>query len=139
VRSMPELLRPRITNIVCLEVSPGSHGNAVGIGLADFIPQRALEGFDPRATYANTLTAGSQGVQRAQIPIVMADDVDAVTAAVLTSDVADLSSLRLVRIRNTLHLDEILATGPLLEEAAERYDVTSTTGLLGEGGLLHAW
>ncbi len=139
VRSMPELLRPRITNIVCLEVSPGSHGNAVGIGLADFIPQRALEGFDPRATYANTLTAGSQGVQRAQIPIVMADDVDAVTAAVLTSDVADLSSLRLVRIRNTLHLDEILATRPLLEEAAEKYDVTSTTGLLGEGGLLHPW
>ena len=68
VRGMPEIPAPRVTNIVCLEVTPESHGNAVGIGLADFIPARALAGVDPVATYANTLTAGSQGVQRAPDP-----------------------------------------------------------------------
>ena len=139
VRSMPELSRPQITNIVCLEVSSASHGNAVGIGLADFIPQDALKGYDPAATYANTLTAGSQAVQRAQIPIVMADEVDAVSAAVLTCDVEDIADLRMVRVKNTLHLDEILVTATLVEAASDVYDVTGTTSLFGSQRRLTPW
>lgn len=144
VRSMPEPEAPRVTNIVCLEVSPRSHGNATGIGLADFVPRRALEGIDPVATYANTLTAGSQGVQRGQIPITLADEVDAVSAAILTSDVVDPSRLRLARIRNTLHLDEMLVTAPLLEEASADYETADyetveARTLFGEGGRLASW
>ncbi len=139
VRSMPELATPRITNIVCLDISPASHGNAVGIGLADFVTERALRGFDPVATYANTLTAGSQGVQRAQIPIVLADDFDAVSAAMLTSDVATLEDVRLARIRNTLNLDEMMVSDALLDEATGSYDEQSTTWLFGSGGRLTAW
>jgi hypothetical protein len=139
VRSMPELATPQITNIVCLDISPGSHGNAVGIGLADFVTEKALRGFDPVATYANTLTAGSQGVQRAQIPIVMADEVDAVSAALLTSDVGALEEVRLARIRNTLNLDEMMVSDALLDEAGERYVRQSTTSLFGSDGQLSAW
>ena len=140
VRGMPEIPAPRVTNIVCLEVTPESHGNAVGIGLADFIPARALAGVDPVATYANTLTAGSQGVQRAQIPITLADDADAVAAAILTSDVPDASTLRLVRIRNTLHLGDLLVTEPLLEEARKAYEDTGeTTTLFALDGQLESW
>jgi hypothetical protein len=139
VRSMPELVTPRITNIVCLDVSPASHGNAVGIGLADFVTEKALRGFDPVATYANTLTAGSQGVQRAQIPIVLPDEVDAVSAAMLTSDVGALQEVRLARIRNTLNLDQMMVSEALLEEATGSYDKQSTTSLFGSDGCLSAW
>lgn len=139
VRGMPEIERPRVTNIVCLEITAASHGNAVGLGLADFVPSRLLDGFDPVATYANTLTAGSQAVQRAQIPIVMADDVEAVAAAILTCDVADPAAVRLARIRNTLHLDDLLVSEPLVKEASAAYDADGTLPLHGTGGRLAAW
>ncbi len=139
VRSMPELATPRITHVVCCEVSAGSHGNAVGLGLADFVPERALAGYDPAVTYANTLTAGSQAVQRAKIPIVLADDVDAVSAAILTCEVTDLSRLRLMRIRDTLHLDEVLVSEPLVEEASATYRDTGPAELFGVGGRLPEW
>ena len=140
VRSMPELDGPRITNLVCLGVTEKSGGNAVGVGLADFVPSRLLERFDPAVTYANTLTAGSQGVQRAQIPIVMADDVDAVSAAMLTADVPDLDHIRLARIRNTLHLDDIMVTEPLADEARSRgYRSVGTAPLFGDEGRLASW
>lgn len=139
VRSMPEIPTPRITNIVCCEVTHGSHGNAMGMGLADFVPERALTGFDPVATYANALTAGSQGVQRAHIPIVMADDIDAVSAAILTCDVDDMSRLRVVRVKNTLQLDEIMVSDPLVEEASGAYETAGTSTLFAAAGRLAAW
>lgn len=140
VRGMPEVPTPRITNIVCLEVTSQSHGNAVGLGLADYIPNRALANVDLQATYANALTAGSQAVQRAQIPITLADDADAVAAAILTCDVADFRHLRLARIRNTLHLDDLLVTQPLLEEARKSYDdLRQTTKLFDADGVLGIW
>jgi hypothetical protein len=139
VRSMPELATPRITNIVCLDISPASHGNAVGIGLADFTTQTALLGFDPIATYANTLTAGSQGVQRAQIPIVLADESDAVSAAILTSDVSALEEVRLARVRNTLNLDDMMVSTALLDEATSSYERHSTTSLFTSGDRLSTW
>jgi hypothetical protein len=140
VRSMPELAEPSITHVVCLEISEKSGGNAVGVGLADFVPHRLLQGFDPLVTYANTLTAGSQGVQRAQIPIVLADDVAAVSAAILTCDLEKPAQLRLCRIRNTLHLDEVLVTETLAPEAQEHgYDVIGRSPLWGEEGRLAAW
>ncbi|MGH3096458.1 MAG: DUF362 domain-containing protein [Streptosporangiales bacterium] len=141
VRSMPELESPDVTQIVCLEVDPESNGNAMGIGLADFVPERALAGFDLSTTYANALTAGSQGVQRAQIPIVLRDNVDAVSGAILTSEVTDLSRLRLARIRNTLELDEILVSEPLVAEASGTYEAVPADPvmLFGTAGRLGEW
>lgn len=140
VRSMPELETPRITNVVCLEITEKSGGNAVGVGLADFVPRRLLKRFDPASTYANALTAGSQAVQRAQIPIVLEDDVDAVSAAILTCDAPDPGRVRLARIHNTLNLDDMLVSRPLVEEVvAEGYEVCGTSRLFGGGGRLAAW
>ncbi|CUR58797.1 conserved hypothetical protein [metagenome] len=114
VRGSPEPPGVEVTNIVVLEVSEGSEGNAVGIGLADFLPVSAMANVDLRATYANALTAGLQGVQRAQVPIVLATARDAVCAALLTAGLKDLSEARIVRIRSTLALDELMVSAPLL-------------------------
>lgn len=116
VRGSPEPPGPQVTNVVVLRVSPGSGGNAVGIGLADFIPRAALDGVDLAATYANAFTAGLQGVQRAQIPIVLATDRDAVGAALVTAGVPDLAGARIARIRSTLALDELMVSPNLLQD-----------------------
>lgn len=114
VRGSPEPSGPRVTNVVVLEVTPGSEGNAVGLGLADFIPVAALERVDLVATYANALTAGLQGVQRAQLPIALATARDAVRAALMTAGLADPLDAKVVRIRNTLALDDFMVTPNLL-------------------------
>lgn len=114
VRGSAEPPGPVVTNVVVLEVTPGSEGNAVGLGLADFVPVSILGRVDLVATYANALTAGLQGVQRAQIPIALATERDAVTAAVMTAGLARPEDARIVRIRSTLALDELLVTPNLL-------------------------
>lgn len=140
VRSMPELASPSITNVVCLSITEKSAGNAVGVGLADFVPSQLLERFDPVSTYVNTLTAGSQALQRAKIPIVLRDEVDAVTAAILTCDADAMGSLRVARIHNTLHLDEILVSDSLVDEVASHgYAVVGRCPLSGSHGKMLAW
>ena len=118
VRGSPEPSGVSITNVVVLSVSKGSEGNAVGMGLADFMPVSALEGVDLRATYANALTAGLQGVQRAQVPIVLASDRDAVHGAILAAGLSAPDQARVVRIRSTLALTELMVTPNLVEAAS---------------------
>jgi hypothetical protein len=116
VRGSADPVHPVITNIVALSLTPGSGGNAIGLGLADFVPQRFMADVDLTATYANALTAGLQGVQRAQVPITLATDRDAVAAAILTAGLADPSQARVVRIRDTLRLAELMVSRALLDE-----------------------
>lgn len=122
VRGMPEPGGVEITNVVVLDVSQGSEGNAVGIGLADFAPVRALAGVDMVATYANALTAGLQGVQRAQLPIVLATDHDVVQAAILAAGLEDPGSARIARVRSTSNLDQIMVSSDLVGEVADDYE-----------------
>lgn len=141
VRGMPEPEGVAVTGLVALEVSEASHGNAIGIGLADFVPARALRGLDLAVTYANALTAGSQGLQRAQLPIVLATDRDVVEAAVLTAGVSDPVAVRMARIRSTLDLDEIMVTANLVEECRPQYEPVGpqTSLVFGDDGRLAGW
>lgn len=116
IRGSAEFDRPHITNIAVLDVSDESHGNAIGLGLADFIPFRILEKIDLRSTYINAMTSGLGGPQRAQIPIAMPTDRDAVAAAILTCGRADLERARIVRLRDTLDLEELLVSESLWDE-----------------------
>jgi len=116
IRGSAEFDRPRITNIAVLDVSDPSHGNAVGLGLADFVPFRVLEKLDLRSTYINAMTAGLGGPQRAQVPIAMATDRSTVAAAILTCGRADLDGVSLVRMRSTLDLEDLLVSESLRDQ-----------------------
>lgn len=116
IHHSPEPATPRITNIVALALSPASDGNATGVGLADFVPVDLLDSVDLAKTYANSLTAGLQGVQRAQVPIVLANARDAIGAALLTSGVTDTALTRVVRIHDTLSVDDLMVTESVVEE-----------------------
>jgi len=117
IRGSAEFDRPRITNIAVLDISDASHGNAIGIGLADFIPFRILEKIDLRSSYINAMTSGLGGPQRGQLPMAMPTDRDAIAAAVVTCGRADLDNCRLVRMPDTLDLHELLISESLRVEA----------------------
>ena len=51
-------------------------------------------------------------------------DLDAIRAAVKTSNALDISKVRLVRIKDTLHLGEIMISESMLEEAKSIPNVT---------------
>ena len=126
IRGSAEFERPRIANIAVLDLSDASHGNASGLGLADFIPFRLLEKVDLRTTYINGMTSGLGGPQRGQVPMTMPTDRSAVAAAILTCGRADLENARVVRMHSTLHLEELLVSASLRAEveASDRLSIS---------------
>ncbi|TCC11285.1 DUF2088 domain-containing protein [Kribbella soli] len=141
VHGIPEFESPTIAAISVHSLSPASHGNASGLGLADVIPARLLEQIDLQASYVNALTSGAGGARRSRLPMVMEDDEAAVLAAVTMCGRRHWSELRLARIRDTLSPNELMVTPALLTEAAERFDleITGTARDLTRAGRLGPW
>ncbi|MDP2872421.1 MAG: hypothetical protein Q8P31_07800 [Bacillota bacterium] len=96
---------PGFRRVVVLDLTPSSHGNATGIGLADFTTDRVVQAMDRRVTYTNCLT--STLIDRARLPLFLPDDRQALAAAVLSLGEVDRGRASLVQIRDTLHLDVI--------------------------------
>ncbi|MCX7670927.1 MAG: DUF2088 domain-containing protein, partial [Anaerolineae bacterium] len=107
---------PRITRIAVCDLTEASHGNAIGVGLADFTTQRLVDKIDRSQTYINGLTSGSP--ERARLPMIAANDREAAEWTLLTCGAVDTTRARLVRIRDTLHLDRFYASEALLPEIA---------------------
>jgi len=105
---------PAIQRIAVLDLSEQSHGNANGMGLADFITRRFRERIDFRATYLNTLTATF--VQRAKMPIVLDTDREVIATALQTLGNPPPDRVKAIRIRNTLMLEHIWVSPAVWEE-----------------------
>lgn len=105
----------RARKIAVLDLTPESHGSAVGVGSADMTTRRLFEKIDFNTTYPNLLTTG--GTDSAKIPMVFGSQKLAIQAAIKTSIGADKDNIRMVRIRDTLHIAEIQISEALLEEA----------------------
>jgi hypothetical protein len=103
---------PFIRTIAVMDLTEGSHGNAAGIGLADFVPARLLRKVDLTALYINSITAGVFGVERCQLPMVLASGRDAIRAAIAMCGIP-AERVRLAWIHDTLHT-EVLALSPAL-------------------------
>jgi hypothetical protein len=110
-----------VTAIVVLDLTEGSHGNAMGIGTADFTTARLVAKVDFEALYTNGLTAGVIGIRRVALPYVMPNDLAAVCAAIASR--GREQPLRLAWITDTLHTELLGVSEALLEEARGRHDV----------------
>lgn len=111
--------------MVVLDVTDYSQGNCCGMGLADLTTRRLFNKINFEYTYANVLT--STGTRSGRIPLIMESDRLAIQGAIKTCGVPDLSRLRLVRIPNSLHLEEIYVSESMLEEAKDCADITILT------------
>jgi hypothetical protein len=106
---------PDVKYLIVGDVSEASHGNALGIGLADFTTRRLFEKIDYEAMNQNVLT--STFVERAKIPMIMENDREALQAAVRCNWGVEPEDTRFVRIPNTLHLRYAYLSENLLDEA----------------------
>ena len=102
--------------IVVLGLTEASHGNALGIGLADFTTVAVASAIDWHKTYVNSFTAGPAGVRRSRMPMVLPTDDDAIKAALSMCGKPIHEPKRVVRIHSTLHLTEISVSDALLSE-----------------------
>ncbi|HET6317449.1 MAG TPA: DUF2088 domain-containing protein, partial [Chloroflexota bacterium] len=107
IRGVLEFERPNVRIVVVRDLTEESHGNGIGLGLADVTTLRAARKLDLRSTYVNAITSGIGGVQRARLPLILPTDVDALCAGILCCSNGDPSRARVVRIKNTLELAEL--------------------------------
>ena len=106
--------RPEVKYVVVGDVSEESHGNALGVGLADLTTRRLFEKLDLGAMNANVLT--STFLERAKIPMVVENDREALSAAVRCNWGVPPEETRFVRIPNTLHLEHLYVSENLVDE-----------------------
>jgi len=94
---------PKIKRIVILDLTEETHGNAIGIGLADLTTKRAVSKIDYDATFVNCLTDGSP--ETTKIPVFLPNDRDSIATALRTCGPIDPRKAKVVRIKNTLELE----------------------------------
>lgn len=109
--------RPKITRIAILDLTEASHGNATGIGLADFTTQNVIDKLNTRAMATNALAAMTP--EKARIPISLPTDRDVVEAALKTIGAVEPPDARIVHIKNTLEMSELNISQALMEEAKD--------------------
>ena len=113
---------PDITRVVALSLSPKSHGNATGMGLADVIPDSMVKDIDLFKVYTNCITSGA--TPSARIPMHLATEELAIKAGLKTGYEADTAQALVMRIPNTLHLGEAFISEAMLPIAMETKGVT---------------
>lgn len=105
---------PEIKRMVLLGVTPQSHGNAIGIGLFDITIQAVFEQLDYEAMYANSVAC--RCIEDCRVPLVAADEDEAVRVAIKCVRNVKQSDLRIVKIKNTLELEYIQVSETVLND-----------------------
>ncbi len=118
----------RVRHIAARNLTEETHGNAVGVGLAEFCRSRIVRSMDVAVTRLNALTAGD--VPAAMVPIDFETDAEIVDAALALIGLRSPAQARVLWMRSTLHLDVVACSEALLEEAKLRDDIEVLTGLL---------
>jgi hypothetical protein len=118
VPGVAEPERPRITAVVVLDLTEESHGNACGVGLADFTTERLVSKIDLNATYMNGFTSGTGGLLRNRLPNMLPTDRSAIATAMRMCGKPDPTTVRVARIKNTLLAAYVEFSANLLDEAS---------------------
>ena len=104
---------PKIGRMVVLDVSPASHGSAVGIGIFDVTTRKLFDQLNMEAMYANDIALGC--LDYCKFPLGADDAEEAIRVAVKVLRDNDPEKLKIVRIRDTLHMEEIQVSEDLLD------------------------
>jgi hypothetical protein len=116
--------QPQMRQIFVRGLTERTHGNAAGIGLADFTTTRLIQAMNYRATVINCLTAGYP--EGACLPVHFDTDREVIDAALAIIGTRQPDEARVLRIRNTLCLEEVEVSEPCLEVTEGRTDFTAT-------------
>jgi hypothetical protein len=116
---------PKVRRIAVRSLTHETHGNATGLGIAEFCRTRVLEQMDARITRINCLTGGHPTA--AMLPLDYASDREILDAALPTIGLTDPPRARLQWIHNTLDVREVECAEAYLDEARGRSDLEILT------------
>ena len=109
IHGFEDLTEPKIKIIGALSLSDKAQGNALGVGLSDFITRRLRDSIDEKKTFVNAFTTGD--MQRMAIPCTLEDDAE------LVKKIRErFGDKRWMLIPNTLHLEKVFVSKDLAKE-----------------------
>jgi hypothetical protein len=103
------------------DLTSSSGGNAIGIGFADVTTQRLVDKIDRLSTYMNCMTGIS--LEKAAIPMHFETDRECIRVALGSVGLIPPEKSRVVRIKNTLQLDEVEVSEIYGDEIPGRVDL----------------
>lgn len=114
IDGIEEPIEPRIKRIVVLDLSSASHGNAQGVGLADFTTEKLFYKVDREATYMNCIT--STFLRRAMFPFIYPSEQDAIEQALHSlGPNFKRDNASIIQIANTLHVNRLIVSESALK------------------------
>jgi hypothetical protein len=116
---------PKIKRIIISDLTEASEGNAVGVGLADFITRRLFDKISMEATYINAITGGTP--EQAKIPVVLKNDKEAIAVAADSMGLIAPADLKIIRIKNTKQLSKIDVSQAYKKDILQRRDLEVIT------------
>ncbi|MBT3345549.1 MAG: DUF2088 domain-containing protein [Gemmatimonadetes bacterium] len=116
---------PKVTRILVRDLTPETHGNAAGIGTAEYCHQRVVDQMDVHATVINCMTGNAPS--GAAIPITFATDRECIEKALETVGFVAPENARVMRVRNTLQLSDLWVSDAYAKDIDTREDLSIVT------------
>ena len=116
---------PKVKQIIVRSLTHETHGNAAGIGLAEWCTTRLIEQMDTKITRINCLTGG--GPTGAIVPLDYETDREILDSALPTIGLVEPPDSQIMWIVNTLDVAEVECSAAYLEEARGRSDLEILT------------
>ncbi|MHC6179794.1 nickel pincer cofactor-dependent isomerase, group 22 [Clostridium sp. JNZ X4-2] len=117
---------PEFKKCAILDVTDESHGNTIGIGVADVTTRKLFDKIDFISMYTNSFT--STETEPIKIPMVARNAEDAVRIAVKLCNGVRSKQHRIVWIKNTMELGKIWVSEPLLSQVEKNPRLEILTG-----------
>jgi len=108
---------PKITRIFVRDLTEGSEGSALGIAQADFTTRRLVEKIDFDVSLVNAITACCP--ESMKVPLTFESDRKAIATALKTLRPFDQEDIRIVHIKNTLELTNLMVSVGCLDSFKE--------------------
>lgn len=116
---------PKVRNIVIRSLTEETHGNATGIGLAEFCLSRVVDQMNVQITRTNCLTGGHP--TGAMLPVHFPTDREVLDAVLQIIGLTEPPDAKVMWIHNTLDVVEVECSTAYLTEARSRNDLTILT------------
>lgn len=129
---------PKISKVFVRGLTDATHGNATGIGLADLTTQQMIDSINYEATRVNCVTSGRTAV--GMLPLHFSSERECIDAALRMVGLRPPRDAFVMRIRNTLELEEVACSEAYIDEASRRPELEIIDGpremTFGDQGLL---
>ena len=107
---------PKITRIYVRDLTEETHGNATGIGVAEFCHQKVVDHMDKSITDINCICGFHPSA--ASVPVTLPSDMEALKVALNNVGYVEPEQAKVVWIKNTMDIDTIAVSASLADKVA---------------------